>query len=547
MRSSRLGSPVVLWFLAGVHALTLLFLPVPPALAQTLGEGVRGWCNAGPGGVWICHGSPLAACAADHAEHNPAAEFYGYTEGVDWWSKQCAWCLRGHTPGVCYGTLPPPVYFLCESGYSRVPFGSCVKAADPREQVTQCVASGGHPSPRTDHPILVLTGAKVLTTIDFATADGLLRVERSYRSIRSVADPWAVPLGLDVGWLLGFQMELQISFYFSTNGYVSLQTPDANSYGFARQSDGSIAPRFTGVSNSVKHTGHRVSFADPWPSNLAQVRQMKTRWTVVDEASRTWHLETFTRPGTPTIYDVARPVRVVDRSGYEWVFAYGPIGDLQTITDSFGRLLTFSWLTRPYVQSGVVLQRPLAISGVQLPDGTRLRYVYDVAVPAGADPPPDRLIKVERLDMANAVLDTTTYHYEDVRFPWHLTGTTDARGVRTLTVAYDARGRAISSELAGGAERSTVEYPEVTTPITRRRVTNALGKSTVYRFQTSGSGSFRLVGVDGEASTNCPASARSYTYDANGWVLSKTDEEGRKTTYVRDARGQPTSITRGAP
>ncbi|WP_160280168.1 RHS repeat domain-containing protein, partial [Cellvibrio mixtus] len=42
------------------------------------------------------------------------------------------------------------------------------------------------------------------------------------------------------------------------------------------------------------------------------------------------------------------------------------------------------------------------------------------------------------------------YHYEDSRFPSFLTGITDERGKRYATWAYDAQGRAISSEHAGG-------------------------------------------------------------------------------------------------
>ncbi|WP_160280166.1 DUF6531 domain-containing protein, partial [Cellvibrio mixtus] len=42
------------------------------------------------------------------------------------------------------------------------------------------------------------------------------------------------------------------------------------------------------------------------------------------------------------------------------------------------------------------------------------------------------------------------YHYEDARFPTFLTGITDERGKRYATWAYDAQGRAISSEHAGG-------------------------------------------------------------------------------------------------
>ena len=90
-------------------------------------------------------------------------------------------------------------------------------------------------------------------------------------------------------------------------------------------------------------------------------------------------------------------------------------------------------------------------------------------------------------------------------------------------------------------------YGETTTPVTTRTVTNALGKETVYRFRATGSGAFRLEGVDGLASAHCAGSTRAYSYDANGWVQSTTDEEGQVTSFVRNARGLPTAITRSHP
>ena len=82
-----------------------------------------------------------------------------------------------------------------------------------------------------------------------------------------------------------------------------------------------------------------------------------------------------------------------------------------------------------------------------------------------------------------------------------------------------------------------------------RAVTNALGKTATYEFRYGGSSSLnnpRLTAVNGVASANCPSSTRTYTYSGPlGFVETETDEEGRVVRYVRDARGQPTSVTRG--
>ncbi|HRH79159.1 MAG TPA: hypothetical protein PK129_17590, partial [Cellvibrionaceae bacterium] len=73
---------------------------------------------------------------------------------------------------------------------------------------------------------------------------------------------------------------------------------------------------------------------------------------------------------------------------------------------------------------------------------------------------------------------TRIYHYEDTRFPSALTGITDERGVRFATWKYDEKGRAISSEHAGGAEKTTLEFNADGSTT----VTNALGKKTTFSF-----------------------------------------------------------------
>ena len=53
----------------------------------------------------------------------------------------------------------------------------------------------------------------------------------------------------------------------------------------------------------------------------------------------------------------------------------------------------------------------------------------------------------------------------------------------------------------------------------------------------------KIVEVDGQASTNCPAAVKSYEYDANGFVSKTTDWLGNVTEYEHDNRGLMTSMT----
>lgn len=128
------------------------------------------------------------------------------------------------------------------------------------------------------------------------------------------------------------------------------------------------------------------------------------------------------------------------------------------------------------------------------------------------------------------------YHYEDSRFPTYLTGITDERNVRYATWSYDAQGRAISSEHAGGAEKTLLAFNTDGSTT----VTNALNKQTIYRFDDI-AGARRVVKVEGQPTTNCVGANQNYSYTPEGWVASKTDWNGNKTTYAYNTKGQEIS------
>jgi YD repeat-containing protein len=108
------------------------------------------------------------------------------------------------------------------------------------------------------------------------------------------------------------------------------------------------------------------------------------------------------------------------------------------------------------------------------------------------------------------------YYYEDARFPHHLTGLTDENDNRFATWAYDAAGRAVLSEHAGGAERVTFTYhPDGSTT-----ATDASGHTRTYAFDTL-HGVRKLTSLDGGPCRNCGTQARDITYDVNGFVASR--------------------------
>jgi len=161
--------------------------------------------------------------------------------------------------------------------------------------------------------------------------------------------------------------------------------------------------------------------------------------------------------------------------------------------------------------------QPLTMSA----PGLQIDYGYDAR---------QRLISVVR--GANGETTQRNYHYNLVDKPNLLTGITDERGVRYATWSYDAKGRAISSEHAGGADRVEIAYNDDGSST----VTNELGKKATYRFQAI-QGIKRITAIEGEPSPNCPSSNSTFTYDDRGLLKTKTDNKGIVTTYGYNDRG----------
>lgn len=114
------------------------------------------------------------------------------------------------------------------------------------------------------------------------------------------------------------------------------------------------------------------------------------------------------------------------RNGWVYQFSYSN-GRLAQVSNSFGRNLQFA-----YDAQG-------RLSSATAPDGTVIRYTFDSA---------SRLIGAAYADNSSK-----SYLYENTSSPSAMTGVVDEQGNRFASFAYDAQGRAISSELADGADR----------------------------------------------------------------------------------------------
>ncbi|WP_407364148.1 DUF6531 domain-containing protein [Pseudomonas luteola] len=200
--------------------------------------------------------------------------------------------------------------------------------------------------------------------------------------------------------------------------------------------------------------------------------------------------------------------------GISYSLSYGTTRTV--VTDSFGNTLSFT-------QDSDYQPLSLEVGDVSV------AYAYDARA---------RLIQLTRTTAQGSL--TRTFHYENASYPRFLTGITDERGVRYATWTYDVQGRAISSEHAGGAEKTTLSYNADGSTT----VTNELGKQTVYHYDVF-QGVKKVVSIQGEPSANCPASNSTYTYNDRGQVLTKTDANGNVTQYSYNDRGLEVSRTEG--
>ncbi|ASF48502.1 DUF6531 domain-containing protein [Methylovulum psychrotolerans] len=238
-----------------------------------------------------------------------------------------------------------------------------------------------------------------------------------------------------------------------------------------------------------------------------------------------WQLTTA--DDTVESYDAnGKLIGIKDRSGYTQTLSYNGLGQLLSVTDTYNRSLTFAYDTQGRVST---LTDPAGsqyiyaydsnnnLAGVTYPDGKQRTYSYnESAYTAGAN------------------------------LPHALTGITDENSNRFATFNYDATGRGISTEHAGGVEKYQLAYNTDSTgqQILSSAITEPLS-STYTRNFTSIQNVVKSTGQNQPAGpgTNCPAAANAISYDTNGNVTRRTDFNGNTTCYAYDT--SPNTIGKG--
>jgi YD repeat-containing protein len=281
---------------------------------------------------------------------------------------------------------------------------------------------------------------------------------------------------------------------------------DGKAYNFSQNagvwaSDADINDRLEEVkdSNGIR-TGWRYITADHTVENYDAIGQLLS---IVDPYG---YMQTL------TYSDASTPTSIAPTAGL-----------LIRVTDSFGRQLNFTY----DANSRLSTMTDLA--------GGSYQYAYDAdnnlsSVTYPDDTPADSTDNPKK-----------TYVYGELSFtanvsqPHALTGIIDENNKRYATYTYDAQGRAIASEHAGGAGRVSLVYNSSS----RTTVTDALNTARTYHFQTV-LGVVKSAGSDQPGGSGCGASASALTYDANGNVASRTDFNGNRSCYAYNSRNLET-------
>lgn len=138
-----------------------------------------------------------------------------------------------------------------------------------------------------------------------------------------------------------------------------------------------------------------------------------------------------------------------------------------------------------------------------------------------------------------------TYHYEDTRFPGHLTGVTAEDNRRYSWYGYDAKGRVTCSRHSGDCTQADVGIDGVRLDYTTAGpviVTDALGKQSTYALTASGSSGLPRK-VNGITDSNGTA-GRTYLPEGTDFrrrLQSSTDRRGVVTQYAYTEANDPTA------
>lgn len=374
--------------------------------------------------------------------------------------------------------------------------------ADPCSTDATSPPTGNMPDSSVGNPINVMTGNKFQTETDFDIPGSMLTLRRVYNSADSGHNR-----GLGQGWSHTFLVTL---------------TDHGNG---VRQLIGGDGGRITFSPDGTNESGNPLYRAQQSNHGYLTYENERHLWRQSDGRVLTFKGSHLVKINWP------------DQRELKFYYRYGR---LHTVTDETGRVMRFNYSDGLANTLGSYEPTRFTsvdgyLASVTLPDGSEIGYDYDSK---------RNLTRVRFPDGTSR-----EYHYENENWPNHQTGLTDRTGVRFASWTYDEYGRANSSEYAGGAERVTIDFPELREVAqghaVKTTVTNSLGHTSTFTWQQDHHATYpQLLSSDGAGCATCPETGFDYSYDDQGRLLSNmrlasgNAKGSGSVSYRYDTRGR---------
>jgi len=362
-------------------------------------------------------------------------------------------------------------------GTSYIPENEAIRDGDPVNGKDSSTERG----PPCGNPVLIATGNKIETNLDFAArGDFGLKVERNWNDYSSAVGIF--------GAKTSTLMDQRIVVETANQLNIRLWTKDGDTIRFV----GSVA-------------GNRWATV-PYDANSREYisKNAAGQWIYALDDGSTLTFEAVGKPFEGRVLEIRRP------TGERWTLNYRDLGTrtvsykvLESVTHSSGRTMRFSYKT---IGTARVVDQAFDPAG--------RAYTYDYKL--GSDNRP-YLSSVIYPQASGETIDSSVTHaigYEIDALNHYAGKFID--GVRYSSFSYDTTsGRALTSSHANGAESFTFSYNVGSTT-----VTNPLGQQTTYYFDSNSN----VIRTEGLASLYCQAVASSTVIDPVARTITTTDE-----------------------
>lgn len=380
------------------------------------------WGFGAPGNSF---GSAQAACLATQVAGKPTPYIQMFGSEADCWNYE-GFNTIGSTSSCPVNSALSNGVCTCNSGYKQ--YGStCIASNAPippkNSGPSSCNDSG--------NPINTGTGNKHQSEVDYVGAGSFpLRMERTYNSLAPSLTEWGY------GWT-GYYDRSIINYQTVSGplvaavGYVAtvyINRPDGKQYLFTQYAAGgawSSDPDVTGklVLLGLDATTNPIGWTYTNENDEVETYNASGALTSITNRAGASQTMTYVTAGISSYVNT-----VTDPVGRQLAFIYAPstfnpnISVLTQMTDPNGGVYLYS-----YTSTG-------SLSSVTYPDGQTRSYLYGEAANVSATP-------------ASGISYTSD-----------LTGLVDENGARFATWQYDQNGLATVSEHAGGVGKVSIAY-----------------------------------------------------------------------------------------